>query len=111
MVRRPIIIQPPSGSRLIAHKVVGQEIAVTDNFQVTQHENTIEIRWRVFNPDMSLKLALARAGSKDRVTATHRIGPEVATSTSRYTVPKVLFLVVLYLSLLPAAMIIMLSGA
>ncbi len=84
MVRRPLRVSLPSGSRMVAFKVANVESSMPDNFTVDRDGDDLLVRWKVFDPDMALRMYLLRAGSADGVSLTDELGPGVRTTRSRY---------------------------
>jgi hypothetical protein len=84
MTRRPLRVILPSGSHLLAYTVVRTESSVPDNFTVERGGDDLSIRWKVFDPDMALKVAIVRSGSPASVLVSSEVGPGVVVNGSRY---------------------------
>ena len=82
MTRRPVRIGLPGGSHVVAFKVVATESSVPDNFHVDRDGDDLLVSWKVFDPDMALKVAVVRSGASGNVGITDEIGPGVRTSAS-----------------------------
>ena len=89
MVRRPLRISPPGGSHVVAFQVVGTESSVPDNFHVARDGDDLLVTWKVFDPDMALKVAFVRTVATGTLQINDDLGPGVRTSNSRYGVLKV----------------------
>lgn len=95
MVRRPLSIQLPSGSQVLAQKVIGENSSLKDNFAVSADKNQIQVNWKVFDPDMALKVAFIRQGAREAISITETLGPDALTTDKRYSWAKILFIIVL----------------
>ena len=85
MVRRPLRVTLPSGSRAVALKIVSKESSVPDNFKVDRDGSDVLLSWKVFDPDMALKLAIVRSGSSIDVRVSSDVGPGIVVTASRFS--------------------------
>ena len=70
---------------MVAYKVVGTESSIADNFMVDRQGDDLLVRWKVFDPDMAFNVAVARSGASGAVSTTDDLGPNVRTTTNRYS--------------------------
>jgi hypothetical protein len=80
IVRRPLELRMPPGSRVAAVKLVEQESSIPDNFKVESSESAVSITCKVFDPDMAAKIAIARFGPLEPVLNSDTLGPGVTVS-------------------------------
>ena len=78
MTRRPLHVALPSGSHLAAYKVMRADSSVPDNFAVERAGDDLLIRWKVWDPDMALKIVVVRSGFASNLTLSGEVGPGVA---------------------------------
>lgn len=91
MLRRPLEIRMPPGSKVASAKIVDVDSSVPSNFKLETADNSVNIRWQVFDPDMAVKIAIARFGSLDPVALSETVGPGVTTTTNRYNFAKTIY--------------------
>jgi hypothetical protein len=88
MMRRPLEIKMPAGSTIARAEIVEVDSSVPDNFKLTHNSSTVSLSWSVFDPDMAVKVAIARFGAYNRVELPDTLGPGVTTTTDRYSAAK-----------------------
>lgn len=88
MMRRPLEIKMPAGSTIARAEIVEVDSSVPDNFKLSHSGSTVSLSWSVFDPDMAVKIAIARFGANDRVELPDTLGPGVTTTTDRYNAAK-----------------------
>ncbi|MFP9137027.1 hypothetical protein ACLI1C_07565 [Devosia sp. XGJD_8] len=91
MIRRPLQFKMPAGSRVAAAKIVDQYSSIPNNFSVAHSDDEVVIGWKVFDPDMAVKVAIARIGSEDSPTYLDNIGPGINVTNNRYNTAKTVY--------------------
>lgn len=81
----------PAGSRVAAVRILDQETSVQGNFSIEQTGDAVSLRWKVFDPDMAVKIAIARFGSVDPVSHSETLGPGVGVTHNRYNTAKSIY--------------------
>ena len=80
MTRRPLRITLPGGSHLIAYAVIGTDSSVPDNFGVERFGDDLLVHWKVWDPDMAIKIAMVRSGQPANLALSGEVGPGVEVS-------------------------------
>jgi hypothetical protein len=90
MTRRPLHVILPSGSHLVSFKVAQVDSSVPDNFTVERANDDLFVRWKVWDPDMALRIAIVRTGPVGSILLSTEVGPGVVVTGERYGTAKAL---------------------
>jgi hypothetical protein len=77
-LRTPLEIISGQSNRILDAKIVESKTAISENF-VLQKEGSekISIRWKIFDPDMAIKVAVLHTGSSDSLAISGNFGPGI----------------------------------
>ena len=90
MTRRPLHVILPSGSHLVSFKVAQVDSSVPDNFTVERANDDLFVRWKVWDPDMALRIAIVRTGPVGSILLSTEVGPGVVVTGERYGISKLI---------------------
>lgn len=83
-VRVPLTISGGNDARFLASHIVQTRTAIGQQFHLVPHApSSVEIRWKLLDPDMAVKVAILHTGPANSVTVSGNFGPGTKVTSFR----------------------------
>lgn len=74
-IRSPLKIASRFDQKIISYKLISTRSTLTDNFHIDQIADGLVVKWKVFDPDMAIKISVLHTGDDKSLIVEGKLGP------------------------------------